>query len=504
MAVNTLRQASLAALRCPAWGVLALLLPAACSGGAGSAQVVEGVSVSPSAEVRQGQSSIEISYGRKAGGLSNVTHVDLEGLTVAIDPRSSSDDLLLEVTVPHGAAPGSRSLTFDADGATTTLAAVLEVTPITADPSGADSQLGTTHSPFRSLKQALAVAGSSDTCVLAAGTYAAESGETWGYAVPDGVTLTGDSSKETVLEGSVSTAPSTTGKLLDALEPMGTLTVQQLALADFDVGVDLKQAAQVSLEDVAIRGAGKGVLVEAGGSALRLTRGSVDSAAGAIEVAAACDGCSVTVDGTKLTNVSMAPLIQISEDSHHGSLTFKGAELIGSVLVGDRESTMTIEACHFMGNGNAALNFSGAQLDVTGSDFQANSGPYGINFNGGKMSLVDSTVEGNEYSVYQLAGTSKVRGSKFTGYSSIGYYYAKGDLDLGTATEPGNNTFEGVGAHAFGLYVDTDTTPLTCSNTTFDGMLPEPGTVTADTEIVSQDREYLLVPGRMISFFRVP
>ena len=462
------------------------------------------MTVTPASEVRQGQTSIEVSFGRAAGGLSNVTHVDLEDLSVAIDPKSSPEQLLLDVTVPHGAAIGPRTLTFDANGETITQSAALDVTPITAGPEGLDSQWGTAHSPYRSLGQALAVAGPGDTCVLEAGTYDAESGETWGYAVPDAVTLTGESAAETVLEGGVHPAPSATGTGLAALNPLGSLTVQKLSLADFDVAVDLARPAQVSLEGVAIRGNGTGLVVAAGGSSVKLTGGSVDAAAGAVEVAAACDACSLTIDGTTLSESNTAPLIQISEGSHHGVLSFKNAELDGSVLVLDRQATMTIEASHLRGNGNAALNFSGAQLDVTGSDIRADLGPFGINFNGGKMTLTDVTVEGTEYGVYQLAGTSKVRGSKFTGYSSIGYYYAAGDLDLGTATEAGNNAFVGVGAEAYGLYVDTDTTPLTCSNTSFDGVVPEPHTVKADTEIVNEGNEFLLVPGRMISFFVVP
>ena len=59
------------------------------------------------------------------------------------------------------------------------------------------------------------------------------------------------------------------------------------------------------------------------------------------------------------------------------------------------------------------------------------------------MTLADVTVKGNEYSVYQLAGTSKVRRSHFTGYSSIGFYFAKGDLDLGTAKEVATALKEG-------------------------------------------------------------
>ena len=143
---------------------------------------------------------------------------------------------------------------------------------------------------------------------------------------------------------------------------------------------------------------------------------------------------------------------------------------------------------------------------MTHSHFNALTAPYGIGLRAGTMSLEDVTVQGNQYSVYQIAGTSKLRNTKLQGYSSIGFYFAKGDLDLGTATDAGDNLFLAASStDTFGIYVDTDTSPLSCSNTSFDGVFPPTGVVQAGLAgLLTQPGEYILTPGKAITFFSVP
>jgi hypothetical protein len=484
---------------------LSLLWLAGCSSPSESNEPTAGITVSPANEVRQGQSNVVISVEHPAGGLSNVTRVDLGDLQAVVDPSSSDDHLLLAVTIPHGAPPGPRTLSIDSASGTTTDNDALTVTPITVAPDGQDTQLGTPSSPFHSLMQALAVAGPGDTCVLGQGTYREQTGETWGYAVPEPLTIIGDAAGTTLLQGPARTTPEPTNPDRAAFEPSAALTLEHLALADFDVALDVQRPAQLALEDVAIRGNGKGVVLDASGSTVKLDGGSIDTGAYGLEIASACDGCTLDIEGSTLTESSENPLIQVADAAQHSVLTFAHADLKGGVFVADPEATLSIAASKLEGNAeNAALNFGGLEFDATDSTFSAGPAPYGINIHGGTMQLANVTVQGNEYSVYQLAGTSKVRGSHFTGYSSIGFYFAKGDLDLGTATDAGNNTFVAADSGGFGLYVDTDTTPLTCSNTSFDGVIPKTGSVTADTEILTEPHEFLLVPGRTISFFNVP
>ncbi|HEY1534986.1 MAG TPA: DUF1565 domain-containing protein, partial [Polyangiaceae bacterium] len=438
-----------------ALGAFALHWLVACSGPTHTEMTADGVSVSPSSEVRQGQAGITLSFGRAAGGLAGPSRVGLEDLMVAVDPSSTDQRLLLTVSVPHGAQPGPRALSFDTASGTTTQADALDVTFISAGPEGQDAQLGTTSSPFRSLKQALRVAGPGDTCLLEAGTYDEQGGETWGYAVPEQLTIAGDSASTTLLQAPAHVSPSALAA--SALEPSAALSLQNLTLADFDAALNLTQPAQLSLQDVAIRGNGEGIVVGGAASSVKLVNGSIDSAAYAIELGSTCAACA---------------------------LSLENAQTKGGIFVADTQATMTIDGGTLEGNAdNAALNFAGLKLDAKGATFTAGSSPYGINLEAGTMTLSDVTVHGNQYGVYQLAGSSKVRGTKIDGYASIGLYFASGDLDLGTATEAGNDTFVGTAPEAFGLYVDTNTSPLTCSNVSFDGMVPESGTVQAGTDL---------------------
>lgn len=70
------------------------------------------------------------------------------------------------------------------------------LTQFYAEPAGGlDSNPGTQAKPLKTLKEALSRMGTGavKTTVLLAGTYSEASGESWGYAVPEGVTLKGNS-----------------------------------------------------------------------------------------------------------------------------------------------------------------------------------------------------------------------------------------------------------------------------------------------------------------------
>ena len=68
---------------------------------------------------------------------------------------------------------------------------------------------------------------------------------------------------------------------------------------------------------------------------------------------------------------------------------------------------------------------------MTDSTLTVTANVIGINFQSGALSLSGVTVTGGSYCVYQLAGSSKLRGTKLHGYGYIGYYLAAGDLHSG-------------------------------------------------------------------------
>ena len=220
----------------------------------------DGVVVAPSDKMFQGQSgplAATITITNQAGGLSNPMVVDFGGLQGFVTAASSNDTtLVIKASVPHGTTLGKRTLKVSTVGGLITLADVVEVTAIYAGPNGLDTNVGSSDSPFRSLKQAIAVADIGDTIQLIDGHYSAlpvasgGSAETWGYTLPTNVTIVGDSTAGTILDGKSSAAN------INGFDVAQTLTLQNLTLKHFRYGVYVKAPASstFTMTDVAISG----------------------------------------------------------------------------------------------------------------------------------------------------------------------------------------------------------------------------------------------------------
>jgi len=355
-----------------------------------------------------------------------------------------------------------------------------ERTPaIVVSPRGNDSNAGTSSAPFRSLKQALLVAKAGDTVRLENGTYAAENGESWAYATPDAITISGEGADQTVLQA----PPIDANDKTIALEAASRLTLENLSLVGFDVGLDVEVPAQVSLSNVVIRDGFTGVRIAASDSQLEVDDTTLSILEG---------------DGAAL---------KLNDTSQRSQISLKRASVTGGVFIAGTDAAVSIDDASIDGNGtNAGVNFSGATLEITGSIVRCAAAPYGIGLHAGLLSLEGTTVEGGNYGLYQLGGSSKLRATRLLDYASIGLYFASGDLDLGTQTEAGNNTIAGLSGstEAFGIYVDTGTAPVTSSNTSFDGVVPPPGIVQAGAQEIAEPGEYFITPGQSMQFFTVP
>jgi hypothetical protein len=202
-----------------------------------------------------------------------------------------------------------------------------------------------------------------------------------------------------------------------------------------------------------------------------------------------------------LSLVAFQPGLDVATSAH---IEIHDAALLGGVMVNDASSSLSIDGSTLEGT-NAAVNFAGTRLDIKDSQIHAGTGAYGISLRAGTLTLTDSSIDGGNYGVYQLAGKSTLRRANITDYASIGLYFANGAVDLGRATEAGDNAFVGrAGTNGFGIYVDTDTTPVTCSNTSFDGVVPPAGTVQAGTTEIAEPGAYFITPGQRMQFFDVP
>lgn len=317
------------------------------------------------------------------------------------------------------------------------------------DLHGSDAGNGTQAAPYRTLKHALAAAKPFDTIRIAAGDYTLGGGDVWGYSPPQHVTLRGDSRASTRLFG-----PAADGG--DALHVSDSLQLEHLTLLGFNTALEQTEPGAFSLDDVSIESCNTGVLVTetAIGSELHLT----------------------------------------------------GSSVSGGVFVAAPDSQLQLDASDISGDSaSAAVNFAGSKLAISDSTLRAGSAPYGISLRAGALSLVDSSISGGNYGVYQLTGSSLLRRSRIEDYGSIGLYYASGSLDLGTATEAGDNAFvdRAGSTSAFALYVDTGTAPATSSNTSFDGVTPPDSVVQAGETEVAAPGEYFVTPGQRLTFFHV-
>jgi len=390
----------------------------------------------------------------------------------------------------------NRPLKFSLLGATA-VACLVGCSGATAEPApgllvsprGLDSNAGSESAPFRSLKQALLVAKPGDTVRLENGTYDAADGETWDYAAAAGVTISGESAEQTLLQaplpdgGFVPDMPVAAESQVIALQASSKLTLQNLSLVGFYQGLEFTAPAQVALRHVVIRD---------GITALQIL----------------ASDCQVELEDTTLSILEgEGSALKLIDTSQGGQISLKRATVTGGVFVAGADAKLSIDDSTLDGNSkNAAVNFAGATLEIAGSRLRSAAAPYAISMHGGALSLEGTSVEGGNYALYQLGGSSKLRNTQLLNYASIGLYFAAGNLDLGTAIEAGNNslTDRGGGTEALGIYVDTGTAPVTSSNTSFDGVVPPAGTVQAGVDEIVAPGEYFITPGQSMQFFDVP
>ena len=485
-----------------------LLAGAACQGTSG-APLVDGATVSPSPTLRQGQDGVSLVFTRAAGGLAGAASFDLGGLVVTRQPQSTDARLVLAVSVPHGVALGARTLTFSDAHGPVSVPDVVEVGAITSCPVGADTDLGTADAPFRTVKRAAEASGPGDTIQLLDGTYDGNAGETWSYTLPAGLTILGQSMTGTTLVGPVvdaASAPRTVG----LVAPAG-LTMKSLTMSAFDTAVGATGPGALTLEDLGVTDAlTTAVSADAAGVTVTLKGGALSSGYDAILLGDHCTSCTLTVTGTSLDGASMGGhTVEISAMATGSQAVLQMVDVRGDISVIADASTLSVSGSAIKEIGSEArgtINFGGGALDVTDSTITLNADNFGVNFQGQTLTLSGVTIEGGHYGVYQLSGTAKVRGTKIQDYGYMGYYLAQGDLDIGTATEPGNDAFASAatGPFVFGLYVDGVTRPVTSSNTTFNGVEPPAGTQAApDADTLAVPGEYFINFGKSISFWTI-
>jgi hypothetical protein len=173
---------------------------------------------------------------------------------------------------------------------------------------------------------------------------------------------------------------------------------------------------------------------------------------------------------------------------------------------------MTITGSTITQKSNTGIEFAGLSLAMANTKLSMTSTSTGIYLSGTQatMSLSGVTVTGGYYGIQQSgAGSSaKLRGTTITGTTYDAYYLTAGDLDLGTATESGDNVIgppSSTGYWCLDIYRPQGANagnPVTCSGTTLNGGAPSPGTIDASSGTISLGpQKYSVATGNKLIFY---
>jgi Protein of unknown function (DUF1565) len=500
----------------------------------------EGVVVTPSASVRQGQINVTITVTRAAGGLATAGLFDLGDLTVRAQAGSTDTSLILKASVPHGAALGKRTLKIATSAGVITSADVVEVTAITAGPTGVDTNAGSAGSPFLTLKQAILVADVGDTIHLMDGTYNIKGGETWGYVIPDNLTIAGDSTAGTVIDGVGATNNP------NGFNASNALTLKTLTVQHFYYGIDMqKPSSTLTLQDVqlgnhsstaiyveqAATGAtvnilGKGTLIDQPGQSAitvynapnvtaNITDATLQGGSYVVYFAYNCSGSKLNITGATIKQLGSynAIYMGISSNTTGTTATLTNATIVGNISYSDAKGgSMTVTGSTITQKSGNGIDFAAASLNMADTTITMSAANAGISLSGAQatMSLKGVTITGGGYGIQQSgAGSSaKLRGTTIQSTAYDAYILQAGDLDMGTATESGDNVIAAPSSTSYWCLDisrsqgSSGGNPVTCSGTTLNGLAPNPGTIDASAGTVSlQPQRYYLTTGNKLIFY---
>ena len=505
----------------------------------GPALAADGVVVAPNASVRQGQINVTVTITRAAGGLASAGVFDMGDLTVRAQPGSTDTSLVLKVSVPHGAALGPRTLRIGTASGVVTAANVVQVTAITSGPAGVDTNAGSAASPFLTLKQAMLVADVGDTIHLMDGTYTLKSGETWGYVLPANLTIEGDSTAGTVIDGVGATNNP------NGFNASTALTLKTLTAQHFYYGIDIKSpSSTVTLQDVQLSGnattaiyveqaatgstvniLGKNGLIDQPGQSaisvynspkttVNITDATVQGGSYVLQYSYDCSGSKLNITGGTIKQLANynAIYMSISSNTTGTVATLTNATIVGNIAFSDAKGTLAITDSNITQKYGNGIDFAGLALNMTRTTIAMSAANDGIYLSGTQAAMVLSgvTITGGSYGIQQTgAGSSaKLRGTTIQGTTYDAYILQAGDLDLGTATESGDNVLSAPSSTSYWC-LDISRpqgaaagNPVTCSGTTLNNLAPNPGTIDASAGTVSlQPQRYYLSTGNKLTFY---
>jgi hypothetical protein len=401
-----------------------------------------------STQVHQGQ---DFTLELTGKGLANIIKAKLGDVDGYIAINEADNNTFLPIyfnIMPHGDTIGARTLTLTTSTGTIQKEDVITITAITIGPDGNDTKgRGTPDSPYRSVShviQTYNIAGSGDTVKLLDGTYSTASGETLPLNIDKGILLEGESQAGVVFEGngvntcfkfegSGSVANLTLSGCLDAVAAKtGTVNVSKVVFKDnVETGIKLTTDAVAVVENSSFENNSIGL--EASDNS-KVTIGSSSFETNSIGGLEAKDNSQVNVNNSNFTTNNWG------------------------IYLHDKASANLTDTSIADSTENNVLAFGDASLSMVGGTIAKSGDLYwGLWLSSAAeldVSLDGVTIAGSGSSGVGLEGTGgslKLRNSTITNTTNHNIYISgnPASIDLGNATEAGNNTFKEVNVGSF-------------------------------------------------------
>jgi hypothetical protein len=455
-------------------------------------------------QLRQDSSSSIVIRGHGFTGATSITLGDL-----AVHPHSISDvEIDADVSAAPGHAAGPVDLAITAPAGTATRAAALTVTFVIVSPTGTAGAHGTYQQPTTLCDPDLQLIGGRDTIDLLAGDHVC--GTTFSA---NAINLVGAGSDATVVHTPVEiwataldsgppleirgvrlAVPGTALVLVD-----GRYTSSDLVIDGAAIGIDLRAEAQGSVPPLAIDGftyRGPGTAVTLLDGSVSIDHGSITASASS---AASClsvgpgslslhettiEGCAIGVDAVG-GGIDIMPLGQVTldhcalwDDDVGIYLRHPQTVTLTDTTIRDREGTPLPATTGVLIRDHGALwmtrgDILGYQQGVEGTSGHGDYVPDAV--------LDSVTIDAAQTGVRISSASDPLDSSLTIRRSTIhagtgDAVYLGGDShgDLGTAGQPGGNTFESAGGYALDVDVsdqpyEVDAHGCVLNGTSYDG-----------------------------------
>jgi Protein of unknown function (DUF1565)/Right handed beta helix region len=342
-------------------------------------------------------------------------------------------------------------------------------TTILVATTGNDANDGVTG-PVRTVKRALGLA-TADTSItgisIAAGRYDAANGESFPYSVPSEITMSGPAGGGAVLAGSggepaLMVASATLINLEFESFAVATIVTETSTLSNLRVrssGIAIRgeTASDLTIDHVDVTGATCSTGVELNGAA----KATVDTASTRMlgHTFDLHDRSTLALTNSTLTGDPACN--DPSLDHASVNVGTSGAVTIDSTLIDGGYRGISLSATTSVTLANTTIRnvtddaiVGNANVTITGGEL-SNNGRAGIETAGGTWSLTNVALKNDGVMAIYIQGDAlTMRGCTVTGNPMFGVYIFGGTADLGTASSPGGNTFQGNGL----VGVDLDAT----------------------------------------------